>query len=40
MANHSQFLVQRGLSSVVLRSGKIESVGEADKSDSGDEEIY
>ena len=38
MANHSQSLVQRGLSSVVLRSGKIESVGEADKSDSDDEE--
>ena len=38
MANHLQSLVQRGLSSVVLGSGKIESVVEAGKSDYGDEE--
>ena len=38
MANHSESLVQRGISAVVLHSGKIESVGKVDKSGSGDEE--
>ena len=39
MANHLESLVQRGISSVVLRSGKIEAVGKADKIDSSDEEF-
>ena len=39
MANHSESLVQRGISSVVLRSGKIEAVGKADKIDSSEEEF-
>ena len=39
MANHSQSLVERGISSVVLRSGKIESVGKADSSDEESPEL-
>ena len=40
MANHSESLILRGISSVVLRSGKIESAGKAaGTSDSSDEDL-